>query len=567
MIEKIKKAFQPKLKLMKRTRLTSFAMIFFSFLIAAGVLFGANMYYNIDTGEVVMEEINRVTGIIRATAGLIVGGTATQNPAAGVTLEVATGTVSLSGANQVLRFTGGTSYYVGFQAPTTVTSTKTYILPQHGTNPPSADYVLTYQAGDQLTWKSVTSTAGAGDITAVGDVTLGDAFTSGGTQGISLWFYNSGGRGQLTIATTTAARTYTLPNLSGVVALQATTTLTAGGVLLADGAGLIVQDATNLFWATSTGRLGIKTNAPGYPLDVVGEIRSGRAGTPGQIIISNNNGYGLVFQPNASMAATNTYTWPTSAGTNNFVLTTDGSGGLTWQSVVGAGGVQKQGTPVAGQVSFFVNENTIAGDTGFSWATTTGTLTISGAGGIKSALYTSTATTTIGSGTGGIILDPASGKIILASGDWIETYQGYQIGKGGIQVLREMIPILGFDLPAQTATTSYVKVSRKIENYPFASAAAGTTRVHKFVIRYTDDLPTASSTDWRVATTTGASYYDFTISGCNNTALDSGKTGVTTTTIPTDGTPWWLDIKIPSAQSGKKIRVFEIFLAAYDQIQ
>ena len=267
------------------------------------------------------------------------------------------------------------------------------------------------------------------------------------------------------------------------------------------------------------------------------------------------------------MAATNTYTWPTSAGTNNFVLTTDGSGGLTWQSVVGAGGIQKQGTPVAGQVSFFVNENTIAGDTSFSWATTTGTLTISGAGGIKSALYTSTATTTIGSGTGGIILDPASGKIILASGDWIETYQGYQIGKGGIQVLREMIPILGFDLPAQTATTSYVKVSRKIENYPFASAAAGTTRVHKLVIRYTDDLPTASSTDWRVATTTGASYYDFTISGCNNTALDSGKTGVTTTTIPTDGTPWWLDIKIPSAQSGKKIRVFEIFLAAYDQIQ
>jgi hypothetical protein len=563
----LKKFFKPKLKLVRGTRFVSFLFIAFSVIIAAGFLFAANMYYNIDTGEIVMEEIQRVTGTIRATASLIIGGTSSQNPAAGVTLEVATGTVSLSGANQVLRFTGGTSYYVGFQAPTTVTSTKTYILPQHGITPPSADYVLTYQAGDQLTWKSVTSTAGAGDITAVGDVTLGDAFTSGGTQGTSLWFYDAQGRGKLTIADLSATTTYTLPNLSGVVALQATTTLTAGGVLLADGAGLIVQDATNLFWATSTGRLGIKTNTPGYPLDVVGAIRSGRSGTAGQIIISNNGGYGLVFQPHASMAATTTYTWPTSTGTNNYVLTTDGSGGLTWQSVVGAGGVQKQGTPVAGQVSFFVDQNTIAGDTNFSWATTTGTLTISGAGGITSALYTSTATTTIGSGTGGIILDPASGKIILASGDWIETYQGYQIGKGGIQVLREMIPIFGFDLPTRcsTACQTATTVSRTIEDYPFSAAAAGTDRIHKFVIRYADSTTTASST-WTVWNETGATTTaTFQVPASASTDLGKGEAYITpAVTIPTNTNDWSLRVQV---SSGVTIQIYEIFLAAYDQIQ
>ncbi len=58
---------------------------------------------------------------------------------------------------------------------------------------------------------------GAGDITAVGDATTGDAFTAAGTSGTSLYFYDADGRGQLTIANLTAARTYTLPNVSGTI--------------------------------------------------------------------------------------------------------------------------------------------------------------------------------------------------------------------------------------------------------------------------------------------------------------------------------------------------------------
>jgi len=144
-------------------------------------------------------------------------------------------------------------------------------------------------------------------------------------------------------------------------------------------------------------------------------------------------------------------------------------------------------------------------------------------------------------------------------------FKTYPLAETGKEVLREMIPIFGFDLPAQTGATTSVKVSRTIQSYPFASAADGTTRVHKFVIRYTDDLPTTTSSEWEVATSTGA-YPTFYISGCDDSSMASGTVAIATTTIPTDTTAWWLNVNIPSAQSGKKIKVFQIFLAAYDQV-
>ncbi|GAI26383.1 unnamed protein product, partial [marine sediment metagenome] len=58
-LKKVKDLFESRLKLAYGTRLVSFLFIACSIIIAAGVLFAANMYYNIDTGEVVMEEVQR----------------------------------------------------------------------------------------------------------------------------------------------------------------------------------------------------------------------------------------------------------------------------------------------------------------------------------------------------------------------------------------------------------------------------------------------------------------------------------------------------------------------------
>jgi len=614
-----RKFFKPGLELIRGTRFVSFLFIGISILIGAGILWAANLYYNIDTGQIVMEEVQNVT------KDLII-----------------------SGANQALKFTGGTNYFVGFTAPTTVTTTKTYVLPQHGIAPPSADYVLTYQAGDQLTWKSVTSTgAGVGTITAVGNVTSGAAFTSDGTQGTSLWFYDASGRGQLTIADLTAVRTYTLPDTSGTVAVTSTAPITlsaagviglttplaityggtgtttspiagaiaygtgstyafsgagtlgqalvsggtgtptwfaptAGSVIFAGAGGVLSQDNANFYWATTTGRLGIGTSTPAYPLDVNGGIR----GTQLRI---NGAGAGDVVFNAPNISSDTAYTWPISVGTDNYVLTTDGSGGLTWESVTGVGAVTGSGE--ANRLARWTSASNIAtssiidnytGDA-LTIAVTTGditianNLTVSGTGGVTAKLFTgpSDATTTIGSlNNQNIYLDPnGTGKIIIASGDYIKTAAGYEIGKTDTEILREMIPILGFDLPPQTASTSYVTISRTLENYPFVATTTGTTRVHKFVIRYVDDLPTASTSDWRVYNVTdGTTTATFTVAGTDEAdfATAKGKTQIVETSIP--GGPgndkkWRLDVKIPSAQSGKKIRVFEVFLAAYDKIQ
>lgn len=558
----VKKGFKSKLKLLRGTRFISFLFIGCSVLIAAGVLWGASVYYNIDTNEVVMEEIQRVTGVLRATASLIVAGTATQNPASGVTLEVATGTVSLSGADQVLRFTGGTATSsIGFKAPTTVTSTKTYILPQHGASPPAADYVLTWQTGDQLTWSSIGG-AGGGDIDAVGNVTSDAAFT-GADTGNTLWFEGATADTfeiALTAVDPGADYTIILPAANGYIALGSST---ADYVAYWNSTSTLAGEQ---YLSNTRGGIGESSSGWNGMVQVVG----GNWGP-----ITGTTSY-AAYWSDANTVAAEQYLAVTRGGT--------GAGTFTQYGIIYGNGTNAFGVTAAGTADYLL----VGSATTPTWKTIsqllnagtnislsgTATMTIATVNNpsfsvsVTSPQFLSTTTLAILSGGGqNISIDSDSGKIVLASGNWIETNLGYEIGKTGTQVLREMIPIFGFDLPAQTATTTYVKISRTIQEYPFSAAATGTTRIHKFVIRYTDKLPLASSTYWQVATTSGA-YAPFTLPGCNNSALDSGIATTTgTVVIPTDGTDWWLEVKSQEAYDTYKIKIFEIFLAAYDQIQ
>lgn len=538
------------MKLVKGTRFVSFLFIGCSILIAAGILFAANMYYNIDTGEIVMEEIERVTGIIRATAGIIVGGTDTQNPTAGYDFEVvgstrlatttfATGTVELTAAGQLLKFTGGTSDYVGFKATTTLTTTTVYTWP--GIYPDASGRVLQSTTGGELSWLDL-GAAGLGDITAVGDCPTGDCFTSGATS-TSLWFYNSGFRGKLTPGTLTGNATYTLPDLTGTIALQGAGDLGTGGVLFANN-GLIAT-SSNFTWDNTNRHFKIGSN-----------------GNDAQLwLYSAANPYYLGFAATSTMTTTTTYYWPTAYGNDNYVLTTDSSGNLSWKSATGTGAIIAQGTPQEGQVSYFVDANTLAGTSTFTFSTSTQKLTLGG--GLVTPLIEYAGQLEIRTtGSGDILLNPASDIVQLATSTYIRTQAGYEIGKAGTQVLREMIPILGFDLPVQTATTSYVKISKDLENYPFQSAATGTTRVHKLVFRYA--ASTTATIDWRVSTTTGQTYSSSTLPQPASEDLEKGDAYVTTTTIPSDGTDWWLDVKTINVPD--VVRIFQIFLAAYDQI-
>jgi len=548
------KLFNKQLKLAKGTRLVSFLFIATSVLIAGAFLFAANVYYNIDTGEIVTEEIQRVTNVIRATGGAIVGGGDTQDPTSGYSFEVvgktklatttlAAGPLELTAADQLLKFTGGTGYYVGFKAPTTLSTTSEYTWPT--STAPAADYVLASNPAGTLYWLNPT---GIGDITAVGDVASGAAFTSGGS-GTTLWFHSGSYTGALTIDSLGNNATYTLPDISGTNYFALSSgNLGTGNVLFADN-GLIAT-SSNLQWDNSSHYLTI-----------------GSSGTEGQLRIysSNASGYYLGFAATSTMTQSTLYYWPTTYGTSNYVLTTDGSGNLQWKSVSGVGGVNTYGTPSATQVAFFYDSDTIMGDSSFTWSTSTDTLTIAGTIVANTFTGPSNATTTIQSASGyGILLDPNSGVISLGSGDYIRTASGYEIGKSGKQVLREMIPVFGFDLPAQTATTSYVQISKTIQDYPFSSASAGATRVHKFIIRIGASTSTATTT-WRVynetdSTTTAT----FDLALDQSTDLEKGEVYISgDINIPTDTDDWRLDIKT----NGNTVRVYQIFLAAYDEIQ
>ena len=509
---------KPKLEFLKGTKFLSFLFIAFSLLIAAGILWGANMYFNIDTGEVVVEEIQRITGVLRATAGLIVGGSATQNPTSGYVFEavgssrLATTTITSSGR---LEFPGSDTFSA-FKAPSSYgTSTSmVYTLPAHGTTPPSPDYVLTWQTGGQLVWKEITGVGGTGDITAVGDVISGAAFTQSGGQGTSLWFNNSGFTGQLTIGTLTANRTYTLPDATGTFSL---------------GTG---QANYAAYWS------GTNTLAAEQYLSVT------RGGTGAGSFTQ----YGLLYGNNTGAFGV------TAAGSANQILLGNTGSAPTWGII---SDILNAGTNIT-ITATGTNEVLIATVNNPVFSTS-----------VTSPQFLSTGSLLIQSGGGSdITIDSSSGKIVLGSGDYIVTNSGYEIGRAGTEILREMIPIFGFDLPAQTATTSYVKISRTLDSYPFSQAATGTTRIHRFVIRYTDNLPLASTTDWRVATTTGSSFDTFTLPGRNNSGLDSGfATTTEPVDIPTDGTDWWLEVKSQNPYDTYKIKVFQIFLAAYDRIQ
>ena len=72
---------------------------------------------------------------------------------------------------------------------------------------------------------------------------------------------------------------------------------------------------------------------------------------------------GVVTLTGAANAGTWTFTMPTTAGTNGYILQTDGSGVTTWVASAGGGNVSSSGTPTAAQIAVWTNSSTIQGIT------------------------------------------------------------------------------------------------------------------------------------------------------------------------------------------------------------
>ncbi|MBT6401812.1 MerR family transcriptional regulator, partial [candidate division WWE3 bacterium] len=200
-----------------------------------------------------------------------------------------------TGEARFLELSANGANYTGFKSPDSIASNVVYELPNaSGTT----DYVLTWQTGDVMQWKEVTGVGGAGDITAVGSFSSGAAFADSTAD--DDWL----GLGA-------AAARIEFDDLA--------------------------TDEINILDAN----VGIGTTAPSAQLSV-GSASEFRVDSSGDLTRVNDVAYA----------------WPASqAAADNYVLTNDSAGNLTWESVVSLGGID--GTGVANYIPLFSDADSV----------------------------------------------------------------------------------------------------------------------------------------------------------------------------------------------------------------
>ncbi len=316
--------------------------------------------------------------------------------------------------------------------------------------------------------------------------------------------------------------------------------------------------------------IGIGTTAPSQKLDVAGTIKM------------------LGFQ------------LPTGAH-ESYVLTSDASGFGTWQPAPTA--TLPVGT--IGQTLRYDGTNWVANSLlyntgsalGIGTTSTSAKLTVAGSGLFSGPLTVSTSTLpqfilkydddnylkiavndeqSLITASKKMVIDSLSGEVRLADnvnylyatsseirGKTFVSVDATARGKGEL-IFRQATPIFRFSVPAQTASTEFVRVSREFSDLNFLpSSISSTTRKYALLINFADDIPQTASSTWRIFQPTASSTYStFEFSGQSLTSLEEGVPHLTSIMdLPTSD--WQLEVKVPS---GYKIRIYNILLLAYDRV-
>ncbi|MGH9858275.1 MAG: hypothetical protein ACRD4B_10565, partial [Acidobacteriota bacterium] len=275
---------------------------------------GSNTF-SVGTGLTSLGGALTVSGTSTLHDALLAHGSANFTNATGITIgeDVAGGSSNTPG--QLTLVSDGDNAFSTNFVTTTQSQDVTYTLPS---NDGESNYVLTTDGNGGLTWQS-TSGVGAGTINGVGNVAAGSAFTgsdSSTNKGNQLVFEGSttvDDANDLTLtadAITGSSKTITLPDLTGTVALLEGTQTFSGAKSFTNASGITIGE----------------------------DIAGGSSNTPGQLTLvsDGDNAYTTRFVT-TTQSQDITYTLPANDGDSNYVLTTDGNGGLTWQSTSGVG--------------------------------------------------------------------------------------------------------------------------------------------------------------------------------------------------------------------------------------
>ena len=251
-------------------------------------------------------------------------------------------------------------------------------------------------------------------------------------------------------------------------------------------------------------------------------------------------------------------------GDSTNYLTIDSTGNLnTTGDMTIAGDLKVQGLQI------------LSGAVGFESSTTDATLTVNQTGSGDIVNFQKSGTTVFAiTNTGNINLTgdlTIDGNVTTTGSMYAKTFYSSTtdstVRKTGEEILRASVSIYRYEMPSQTSTTTYFRISKYFVNNPLSSSPEvfpGAARVYRLIIKYSDDLATTSNSSWRVHRTSAATTSDtFTLSGLAESETTEGTPYLTSIlTIP--DTDWQLEMKLPS--DSNQIRIFQIYLSAYDQI-
>ena len=346
---------------------------------------------------------------------------------------------------------------------------------------------------------------------------------------------------------------------------------TIGQTLRHDGSNWV---ADSLLYNTGT-EIGIGTTNPQSILDVAGTIRMTGFQMPtnaqaGYILTSDASGVGT-WQP----APSGTLPSGTSAGQT---LRWDGSGWAVSSFLFNDDGTAVGINTTSPSATLTVNGSGLFSDTLTVETTNLPQLTLKyDASNTLSFSISDTQSEIAASKT--LVIDSLTGEIktgsnvtsfdasgvTIQAGTYLSAADDSTVRKSGELVLRQAIPVFRYPVASQTASTTFIRISRYFESSLDTppTALPGATRKYAFLINYADDIPTNDYSYWRIYRPGASEVADtFNLSGQNMASLEEGKPRLSDfVTLPTDD--WQLEVKVPS---GSNIRIFNIFLLVYDQI-
>ena len=224
-----------------------------------------------------------------------------------------TGNIVLNAQTDVRFADADSSNYVGFQAPSTVSSNLLYTLPGADGN---AGEQLTTDGSGTLSWSAAVNVAAAsltGNTLASG--VTASSLTSVGTLGATTFDGDVTFTGASSNGLWDKSANAFVANLTGDVTGDLTGNVTGN----CSGSAATVTGATQSN-ITAVGTLAGLTSSSHVTLNSSSELR---------LADSDSSNY-LAFKAPSTVSSNVTYTYPAADGSSGYVLSTDGSGALSW---------------------------------------------------------------------------------------------------------------------------------------------------------------------------------------------------------------------------------------------